>query len=303
MSDEITSETSQETGTSESTNHLADATARAMGETTEATAPESRTSQVTQTSAPSLTDIDKLEKFVWQGKVYTAKELKEGWLRQQDYTKKTKELSEQTKSEERYWQNLRADLGHIRKNPALALKFKQVYPAKFHSLVDEIFESASGQGNQTQTTSSLDPRVLAQLEEPLGRMNKLLETYQEREVAAIESELSGYEAKFTAKYPLAQENEVLAKAEYLIQKQIDDGEQSPKLDEASWDKLWKQSHDYHDKRYKDFYQRQVSDQRAANKQASDVPRGGSSAARPAEERAGLKSGRAAMEAEIARMRG
>ena len=301
MCPEESVETSQETSTSTETNHLAEATRAAEAEITgQSTSKE--TSQ-TQTSVPSLADLDKVEKFVWQGKTYTAKQLKEwqeGSLRQQDYTNKTKALASERANEEKFRSNFAADLEKIRANPALMLQFRSVYPAHYHELATRLLQTGGTQENQGNQ-GSLDPRVLEQLHGPMSKMEKLLASYEEREVAANDAMLQGYAAKFEAKYPLAQENEVLARAEVLIQSKIDAGEKNINIDEAQWDQLWKASHAYHDGRYKTFYQKQVTAQSQANKAGADTPRGGSSAARPAQKQ-NLKTGREAMEAEIARMR-
>lgn len=304
MEENFNPETSQgaieEPGTSGETNHLGQATERALKDTEEPGTSQETTQAIRPKTAPTLTDLDKLEKFVWQGKVVTAKELRDGWLRQQDYTKKTREIAESTKGEQKYWDNLKSDLANVRNNPALALKFKEIYPAKFHALVDEYFEQRGDQ-NQNQNQGSLDPRVLAQLNGPLSEMKAMMDGYKARETAAINAQLDGFAAKYQAKFALAQENEVLSKVEYLIEQALERGEKNPEIDEAMWEKLWKSSHDYHAKRYQDFYQKQVTDQAQANKRASDVPRGGSAASRPQKE-GGLRSGRDAMEAEIARMK-
>ena len=303
--DDFSGEGTQTEAAPESTNHLQEATRTAEAEITGQSGADGKTQTPTQiqNSASNLADLDKDGKFVYQGKVYTAKELKElreGQLRDQDYRNKTKALADERKNEDKVRSNFAADLEKVRAHPALMLQFRNIYPAHYHDLAMRLLQSSNHQKTQ-ENQGGLDPRVLEQLSEPMSRMEKLLSDYQEREVAANDSMLQGYAAKFEAKYPLAQENEVLAKAEILLQQKIDAGEKNVNIDEATWEQLWKASHSYHDGRYKTYYQKQVTDQSKANKTARDTPKGGSSAARPVQKES-LKSARENMEAELVRMR-
>jgi hypothetical protein len=91
--------------------------------------PSAQQSEAAPESTPqTVAELDKLEKFKFEGQEYTPQELKNAILRQSDYTRKTQEFSQ----ERRFYDNLQADLRSVRSNPALAAEFRRTYPEKFH---------------------------------------------------------------------------------------------------------------------------------------------------------------------------
>lgn len=217
-------------------------------------------------SAPSVVDLDSLDKFKYQGREWTQDELKRSIMMNQDYTKKTQALA-QERQETKYWENLRTDLDAVRKNPALMGEFMKIYPSKFHTWLDDIqstTQTHQGQGQQAgqpQTgIANIDPgfyREFLQIKADL----------QEKTVQAIESDLDRKFASFEKKYPHADEQVVLAHADRLLQS-------GDKLTNESWDKIWKEANDRAEGRYKSFYSKQVTAQKTANKKGADVPGGG-----------------------------
>lgn len=230
------------------------------------TAPDTQSTESKETApetggnASDILELDKIEKFKFEGKEYTQKELKAAYMRQEDYTRKTQELAQERK----YIDNLQADLSSIRANPALVDKFKEIYPEKFHGYVDMILakdEQAKEAGKQpTDTNQVVNPEIEA-------RINRIEQSFFAKEVEAIEATLSSYDSKFSAKYPMANVNDVYAKASLLNQK----GE---KLSEESWDKLWKSSHDSDKARFETFYKNQIKEQKQAASKAKDTQTGG-----------------------------
>ena len=227
------------------------------------TAPETNTpDSAPETKAASdILELDKIEKFKFEGQEWSPKDLKNAYLRQQDYTQKTQALAEERK----YYDNLQTDLATLRSNPALVDQFKSIYPEKFHGYVDMILakdEQAKEQG-QPQTQQN-QPSVPPEL---MDRINRIEQSFFSKEVEAIEATLSSYDSKFSAKYPMANVNDVYAKAQMLNGK----GE---KLTEETWDKLWKSSNDSDKARFDQFYKSQIKEQKQAAAKAKDVQTGG-----------------------------
>src|SRR5271166_2884879 len=121
FSSEITQEQSQGTSEAPSGNALQEATRNAEREIAEEQSQSGNQRQ--EKSVQELIDLDKLERFLWKGKPTTRKEFESGWLRQQDYTRKTQALKEsQAKAEietRKFQDNLDADLEKLRQNPSL----------------------------------------------------------------------------------------------------------------------------------------------------------------------------------------
>ena len=49
-------------------------------------------------SAQAILELDKVKEFLFEGQKFTPQELKNAWLRQQDYTRKTQELARERES-------------------------------------------------------------------------------------------------------------------------------------------------------------------------------------------------------------
>lgn len=133
-----------------------------------------------QSAMPEITELDKLEKFKWQGKEYSPKDLQNMVLMRQDYTRKTQELSEARK----YVDNLEVDLEAVKNDPSLADKFKEIYPEQYHKYLDYILSQNPQQQNQ-ERSSEEDDRV-ARLEKKLSAWEQ---DKHQTQVQAIEREI------------------------------------------------------------------------------------------------------------------
>ena len=84
-------------------------------------------------------------------------------MRMKDYTQKTQRLSPIAK-EQKYIENIDADLQAVIANPSLAQQFKQVYPQKYHFLVDRL---TGGQGTPNHGANpqqqGFDPKQIQKL--------------------------------------------------------------------------------------------------------------------------------------------
>lgn len=229
-------------------------------------APEAAPKQTEAEAQPSVMDLEKLERFMYQGKEWTPKDLQSAIMRQADYTQKTQALSEERK----YFDNLEHDLRAVRENPQLAEEFKRVYPDKFHSYLEYAAPNTQGQpqGPQGQppgaaTQFQLPPEVQAKLDS----IDKLQKAWTEQEVEKTQAQLDAIFDRFGKKYELADERNVTALA-------IDLHRQGVKLDDAQWEKIFADDHKRHEQRYESRYQAKVKEWKETNKRAADAGPGG-----------------------------
>ncbi len=207
-------------------------------------------------------ELDKYEKFKWEGKDWSKKDFKEALLRNEDYTRKTQEISQERK----YYANLKADLESVRRQPALEAKFREIYPEQFHYVLDLIRNGSSqaSHPNQQQPQpgqgQDLDPRLVS-------RIDQIEKLVTEDKVQAQMAKLEAQDKSFQAKYKRADLDRVYRHAEKLADK----GE---KLTEEAWEKIWKTEHDRGEATFKAWQKEQFENQKNANKQARDTASGG-----------------------------
>lgn len=204
---------------------------------------------------PSVFDLDSAEKFKWQGREWTTKELQSAYMAHSDYTRKTQALAEERK----FYDNLSVDLEAVKHNPALMSEFKRVYPEKFHTYLNYVQSKQTEMQAQNQT-QGIDP----QFKERFERLERQL---HEKEVSAIEAELDAKFQKFSSKYPMADEEAVVARAQAMLTR-------GDKLTDETWDNLWKSVHDRNQKLADDYYSKKIKEQKSASQKAKDVGSGG-----------------------------
>lgn len=210
----------------------------------------------------AMIELDKLEKFNYEGKEWTPKDLKNAMLRQEDYTRKTQSLAE----ERRFVDNLSVDLEKVARDPTLVDQFRSVYPEKYHHLIDALMsgrkpEQQAGQQEQVdKSRQSMDPEVLARID----RMEKQVIGYESEK---IQAELDKTFDTMKAKYPDANETVVLAMARTAH-------EQGVKLDQPTWERFFKSEHDRMTQAYQSYYKKTVESQKATNLKGRDASSGG-----------------------------
>jgi len=235
---------------------------------------ESRTQEVSpgsnnQEAAKAIFELDKAEKFMFKGKEWTLKELEQSMQFQSDYTRKTQELAK----ERQFAENLSQDLENVFENPDLADEFKKIYPKKYHAALDRVLSTRERQdeytGNKSGEASSLDQESIARLVEKAvqSKVAPIINTYTQRETAAIESKLEALAEKYSKQFKLADEDRVLAKAEKLHN-------EGTKLTDQVWEKLWKDDHETGKSRFDAYQKEQFEQQKNANSKNRDIAKGG-----------------------------
>jgi hypothetical protein len=220
-----------------------------------------------------VVDIDGLDKFVWQGKEYTPEELQKAVLFQKDYTKKSQAIAEERK----FADNLSADLENVRRSPQLAERFKELYPEKYHAVVDMVVNSVAKTKESEQVRPKEDEGSLPDsLLEKLNSMeNKLKEYEQKSYEERVQAEGAKLDAKFSTlseKYPLADEDAVNNHALRIVEANRDNPDFV--MTDAHWDKLFRLDHDARGKKYSEYEKSRIKDQVSKGKRAADVGPGG-----------------------------
>lgn len=214
--------------------------------------------------SPELTELDKLERFRFEGRELTPKELKNAMLRQEDYTRKTQEVSEARK----YADNFAVDLRKVMSEPELLEQFKRIYPRKYVEMAEEILSRSKPQSQpSTQVQNGLDPKYADKLSRLESKIGEWEESQKKTEIEQIQSWLDNQFGSLSKKYPHAVDDTVTMRAQYL-------SDNGTKITETVLDKLFKQSHEEMKSRMDKLYLNQANKQLEANKKSKDVGSGG-----------------------------
>lgn len=211
--------------------------------------------------APSIPDLDKLERFRFNGREMTPKELKSAYMRHVDYTKKTEELSQARK----YADNFEADLQIVMRNPERLNDLKAIYPKAYVDMAERYLSSQKQpQVQQPQSeTKQVDPEI-AHIKSELSEWRK---AQHEAELEKTQSWLDNQYEGLQKKYPYANEDAVSGRAEYLARNGT---EINPKV----LDKLFRQSNDELKTRYDKMYQTKAKEQVNMGLKGKDMGAGG-----------------------------
>lgn len=236
---------------------------------------DNSTGSTTQESNPQLDpntgqliEIDSPDRYRYKGRPLS--EYENGYMRQQDYSQKTAQIAQERK----YYDNLSVDLDRVRQNPSLAEQFRGIYPEKFHAYLRYVQSENSGQNSQQRPQQQnqyarLDPAMEQ-------RINFLEKGFRDKEVAAISAELDNKFKTLSEKYPFADEEAVVARAQALLakMKDHDPSNPSPRISDNQWDALWKSQHERAHGLSDAQYKKQVQSQIQANRKGSETGQGG-----------------------------
>lgn len=233
-----------------------------------------------KTTAEQLADLDKLEKFRFNGREWTPKELGESTLRWEDYTRKTMQVAEARK----FAENFHYDLEKVASNPRLMSEFKNIYPKQYHQVAENLLKRMSQTGApKTETTSQatqLPPEFLERLDKLEGKLSESEKAAQETQINSIVKTLDLYFEKLEKKYELANSEVVENRAMAMLERAKANGEELT-ITEAFLDKLFKESHEQTEKRFQAVQKAKITQQKTASLNAREAGRGGDSPATPA----------------------
>lgn len=279
-------------------------------DTTLESSPES-TSQDLDTGSnrqdlSDMPDLDKADRFRFEGRDWTRDELKAAYLRQQDYTRKTQSLADERRgfeenrkafeSDRKYYENLPADLDAVRKNPSLAQQFIQTYPEKFHQALKMVLNGQTSQ--MGQNTQNAQPQFPV---EYMSRIAKLESFYEQQEVAKHEATINQTMGELSKKYPDALQELVVARVHEHYNQLLKENPNAT-LSQSAWENAFKQVDQFMKDRDVSRTREMQKKQLEANKRSGDVSSGGGTIGRAPQKFNSLKEVTKHAERELTRER-
>lgn len=227
------------------------------------------TREAPKSQTPDIPDLDKLERFRFGGREMTRKELQDSFMRQSDYTRKTQEVAEARK----YADNFRYDLQSVIANPQLLDKMREIYPAEYVKMAEEIIASRPSQSSQSgQQAVDAKPQLPIELQQALQDVQAWKSEMQEQKTQATLSQLNSLHEQMGQKYPYADPRLV----DTML---VNAAEQGLKLDgnnvARAIENTYKMLHGEQDTRIKSAQKTKVEEQVKAGKQARDIGPGSS----------------------------
>lgn len=221
--------------------------------------------QDTTASAPSVTDLDGLSEFVFQGEKYTPDLL----LERLNEHKKLSETARSRAEREEFDKHFEADRVKLLKDPSLADQFRQKYPKDYHWILEFLPQGQRQETAQPNAAQSALPKeYLEKLEamerELQGFKHESFQTKTQAELAKIDK----ITQPLFQKFELADEEAVWAKADALLSRGV-------KLTEKTWERLIRENHEKIEKRADQRHGAKLKEQLEKGRRASDVGPGGS----------------------------
>lgn len=228
----------------------------------------------------NILDLDKLERFRFENRELTPKELKRALLRQEDYTRKTQDLSKERQTVEQsqkefnwYARNFQADLPRVLKNPALLKEMAKHYPAEWVQRAEEITKSLSQRGTETNAPKVEDAPWKTEIEALKEWKGDLESKIQEANAAKADSLLDSWYSKLEPKYPEADVESVTNRAKLVAQK-LESQRPPEQFTEEHLERIFKADHEAREERYAKKYRAKVEEQKGASLKAKDNGAGG-----------------------------
>lgn len=177
-------------------------------------APQGVDEEATSPEPQEIVELEKLERFRFDGRELTPKELKDAYMMRSDYTRKTQELAEARK----YADNFEIDLERVMKNPQLLAEMKKLYPPAYVQLAEKSLKAGQGSVEpKTESAMTLPP----QLQSALEKVERYEKAMAEQQVQASLETLNSHHERFSQKYPFADPDVVDSRLQVLIDKGAD----------------------------------------------------------------------------------
>lgn len=240
-------------------------------------APQAAAAEPSKEALAAILELDKVDKFKFDGQEWTAKDLKAAILRQKDYTQKTQGLAkerESLESEKKFRENLAWDLLKLRDNPKLIEEFWQVYPKAYHSYAETFLKQSPSEPTETKVQNV--PQVPIEL---LSDIKSLKEFRDEYKIRESEQAIEKTYAEFSEKYP---ETKSVLGHKQVMAMAFETNSKGQELTPDVWEQIFKTVHD----ELAEFKNSGIAEkkeamkkQTEANQKARDVGPGGGMAGR------------------------
>ncbi len=216
-------------------------------------------------ATPSLTELDGLSEFTFQGAKYTPDQLHKMFSEHKSYA----EQADVYKKEKEYSDNLQIDLDNVLADPRLADKFKATYPKKYHAILDK-YLATGGQApapSQPAQNATLPREFQNEFMNVKERLSQFEQRAFQAEVESANAKIEAIVPKLLEKHPMADETDVYSKAEQVLQS-------GQKLTEKTWERLVRESHERFTKRADQVYGAKLKAQQEKGLRGQDTGPGG-----------------------------
>lgn len=210
-----------------------------------------------------ILDLDKLDRFRFEGREVSLKDLKDGYMMREDYTRKTQEVAEARK----YAENFEADLSAVIKDPRLITELGRVYPKAYVDVARKVLERATGPSSQTSQTQTQSNPLEAKLSEIEGKFHALEQEKYQNEVKQIETQIDNWFQSLSKKYPHADPEVITARAQVAASN-------GTQITDDVLDRLFKANHNEIKDRFEKIYKEKVNKQLEASAKGKDIGTGG-----------------------------
>lgn len=229
--------------------------------------PQADATQDTSTQeaqAPSVTDLDGLSEFQFQGNKYTPEQL----LSIVNEHKNLSETAKQRQEREELDAHFEADRVRLLKDPSLADLFRQKYPQRYHWILDFLPQGQRPQPAQPNAApNALPPELAETIRDLKERVSFYDNQALEASVVKANAQLDQITKPLFEKFNLADEDAVFAKADALLQQKV-------KLTDKVWERIVRESHEKIQKRYDQHQGSIIKQQVEKGRRAADVGPGG-----------------------------
>lgn len=212
--------------------------------------------------APSITDLDGLSEFKFQGKSYTPEKLA-------SFFKERESLSQAAKYKE-FAENVQVDLDYLLQDPSAIERFKQIYPREYHALAEKYAKVTRPDASKPEGTQGTS--LPKEFQDRMSGLESKVQRYErmahEAEVAKHEAYLQKTVDPLFEKFAFASSDAVYAKAEAMIASGY-------QMTDAAWERLIKENHLANEKRFEARHNAKVKEQIEKGNQAKDTGAGGS----------------------------
>lgn len=233
-----------------------------------------------QAREDAIAELERIERFKFQGKEYTPKELGTLLQREQEQTKAFTQKMQALAEERKQWESSRSanqkfddalayDLEKVRQNPQLAQEFIRTYPESYHRHLRAVLGSTSPSQSSTQGQPHVPVELMSQVEQ--------LRSYvHAQEVAKAEGEIERDLTKALSQFKYASRKEVLADVfEFHNSLPADSTTgRKPSVPYEIWTKAAEASHNDRVEWGKTYQKDLQQQQKQANAKARDVGAGG-----------------------------
>lgn len=246
---------------------------------------------------PDLVDLDKLERFRFQGRELTPKELLDRQMMREDYTRKLQAVSEARK----YADNFQTDLAWVLEDPTRLGKMKEVYPREYVKIAEQILSRVPTEPGKVTpetaqtSTPALPPEYVQTIEELRDWKATVQAQIDEAKAQKADAELTAWFDDFGKKYSDAAVDVVTAKAEMLAGMLQDQGKEFTK---GHLEKLFKEDHDLRAKAIAERIRAQQKEQKAVAKKSLDIGGGGGVAGQAPKQAKTFKEASALLESDL-----